>query len=162
MTGAGRFILLALVLLVITPLLCGQNISLSQGVRLVMNPLEPFSRSIGLRDEKIQEAARTGITGAGLKIDESSGFTISVRIVALAQVEEDLFPFRVEVHGGTSRDRFRDGEKSPDEIGDIPAVKNISIPWNDDETLLSATRRLAKRVALELRKEIGRRGLNRR
>ena len=161
-----RFILLALGIVLITPFLCGQSyrtvITSSQGIRLVMNPLDQFSRAFGLRDEKIEEAAHKGITGSGFRINQSSDLVISISVIPLPQRDEDLFPFRIEVHGGTALEKAAGKEYSPDIIGDIPAVKNITVPWNDEDKILSTTQQLANKVATELRKEIRRRQFNRR
>ena len=161
-----RFILVALGIVLITPFLCGQNyrtvITSSQGIRLVLNPLDQFSRAFGLRDEKIEEAARKGITGSGFRTNETSDLVISVSIIPLSQQEEDVFPFRIEIHGGTTLEKAAGKEFSPDIIGDIPAVKNITVPWNDEDKILLMVEQLANKVATELRKEIRRRQFNRR
>ena len=161
-----RFILVALGIVLITPFLCGQNyrtvITSSQGIRLVMNPLDQFSRAFGLRDEKIEEAAHKGITGSGFRTNESSDIVISVSIIPLSQQEEDVFPFRIEVHGGTTLEKAAGKEFSSDIIGDIPAVKNITVPWNDEDKILLTVEQLANKVATELRKEIRRRQFRRR
>ena len=161
MIATKRFLLIVLGIVLITPFLCGQSyrtvITSSQGIRLVMNPLDQFSRAFGLRDERIEESARKGITGSGFRINESSDIVVSVSVVPLPQQDEDLFPFRVEVHGGTSLEKAAGKEFSPEIIGDIPGVRTVTVPWNDEEKILSTTRELAIKVATELRKELRRR-----
>ncbi len=161
MIVAKRFIFAFVALVVITPFLCGQNyrtvITRSQGIQVVMNPLDQFSRAFGLRDEKIEEAARNGVRASGFRTNQTSDLVVSVSIISLPQREEDLYPFRIEVHGGTSLEKAAGKESSPDIIGDMPAVKNITVPWNDESKILSITKQLAATVATKLRNEIIRR-----
>src|SRR5258708_1744119 len=105
---AKHFTLVIVALLLITPLICAQSsgikMSLSQGIRMVVNPLDELSRALGIRDEEIARALRDGIEANRWRVSESSDLVISVSIHSLPQREEDLYAYRVEVHGGTSEE----------------------------------------------------------
>lgn len=161
-----RSVLLLVALVIVSPLLCGQDLqhmpAISDGAHLVLGPLDQFSRAFGLQDDRMRDAARRGIESHGWQLNDGSDLMISVTIIALPQRDEDMFSFRIEVHGGTSLDKAAGRENAPDVIGDIPAVKTISVPWNNESKILSTTKQLAATVAVKLRKEIIRRQSNRR
>ncbi|HTK83260.1 MAG TPA: hypothetical protein VL633_13320 [Bacteroidota bacterium] len=148
-------------MLLITPFLCGQTVP-PPGVRLLVNPVDQFSRAFGVRDQDVDDAVRKGITKNGLRPDESSDLVVSVSIIPIAQHEEDRYPFRIEVHGGSEFDETAGNEFSRDVIGDIPAVKNLTVAWGDEDRILAAVRELAGNIAIELRKELRRRRSGRR
>lgn len=128
--------------------------TISQGIQVVIGPIDQFSRTFGLQDDKIADAVRRAIEGEGWKLNESSGLVITVTVAALSQRDEDKFPFKIEVHGGTSPQAANGHEDELWVIGDIPAVRSVDVAWNDDSTILSTTTRLAKTVAYKLRKEV--------
>ncbi len=161
MIATKQFTFIVLALVLITPFICAQVsrsvITLSQGINLMMNPLDQFSRTLGLRDEEIVEAARGGIESNRWKLSESSDLVVSVSVNSLPQREEDLYPFRVEVHGGTSHESSAGKEFSLEIIGDIPAVKTIAVPWGDHSKILTTVEELATSVSAKLRREVIRR-----
>jgi hypothetical protein len=148
-------------LVVITPFICAQNsrtaVNLSQGINLLVTPLNDFSRALGLRDDEVENAARMGIESNRWRMNNSSNLVISLNVVALPQRDEDLYPFRIEVHGGMSHEVTAGKEFSPDVVGDIPAVKTISIPWADDSKILATVEELSSTVSGKLRREVIRR-----
>ena len=158
MSLSHRSVLLLVALVIITPLLCGQDLqrlpSLSRGVHLVVGPLDQFSRSFGLQDDKIHDAARSGLESCGWKLNDASELMVSVTVTALPQRDEDKFPFRIEVHAGTSPEAASGHENATWVIGDIPAVKSIDVPWNDHASIVSAANQLAKSIAVKLKREV--------
>ncbi len=153
-----RSVLLLVALVIITPLLCGQDLqrlpSLSHGVNLVVGPLDQFSRSFGLQDDKIHDAARAGLESCGWKLNDASELMVSVTVTALPQRDEDKYPFRIEVHAGTSPEAASGNEDAPWVIADIPAVKSIDVAWNDHASIISAANRMAKSIAVKLKREV--------
>lgn len=158
MIFAHRSTLFLIVIVALTPFFCGQACqttrSSSDSVNLIVGPLDEFSRVFGLHDDKIFESARDALTSNGLKIDESSTLIVNVSIVSMPQTDEDLYPFKIEVHGGTSLEAAEGHKNEPWVIGDIPQIKMVNSPRNDDTKILDAVRQLTRDVGLKLRKEL--------
>jgi len=154
----GPDVFLLLVMILFMPLFCGQaqqrSAKPSYNVELVIAPFDPFTRSSGLDDDKVYRAAAAVLTSQGFVLDDKSGVMLSVTISSLPQTDEDLYPFKVEVHAGTRPALMKEDVDASATIGDIPGLKNVSASINNDTKIIEAVREVVTTVGSKLRKEM--------
>ena len=152
-----RFLVALVVIIMLTPIICGQgsrsNASSERNVCLVVNPLDGYAHAMGLREEHLRDAATRAIERKGWKLDRACAVKISVTLTLLAQTEEDLFPFRITVHGGSSSP-VDSAVQSGKIISVVPGRMTVSVPWRDHGRLLSAVGGLTDSVLTRLQEKI--------
>ncbi|MBI1807016.1 MAG: hypothetical protein HYR76_08210 [Ignavibacteria bacterium] len=97
---------------------------LRNGIGTVINGLDDFTRAWGFQTDQLDDAAQLGVKSAGWNISQSSNFVVVVSLSAIAQREEDLYAFKIEVHGGSTALDAGDSE-ALGTLGDVSAARMI-------------------------------------
>ncbi len=127
-----------------------------QGVAIVIAPFDNFAQSWGVRADLLRDAGNNGVINAGWHVSDGSPFLITVAVSSLTQTEEDLYAFRIDVHGGES-ELLRAAEDSTRWIPDIAARRTINVPKDGNDRLSAEVNDMVEGVAAKLRSEILRR-----
>ena len=157
---SNKAILILLAMLIFMPLFCGEaqqrSSMASHHVDLIIAPFDALTRTSGLDDDKVYRSAADILKSQGFVIDEKSGVTLSVTISSLPQTDEDFYPFKVEVHGGTRPAMLVDEADAFQSIGDIPGFKNVRGSMNTDWEVIAGVREVVATVASKLKWEMDR------
>ena len=133
---------------------------LRAGLEVTLLPMTQFCKDWGIRFDALESAGREGAEGAGWTVHKSANTIISVSVTPLTQREEDLYAFRLEVHGGVQADQNAGVEDAPADVGDISARRTIDVPKGDDGLLVTSVRTMVSSVAEKLKRELYRREMH--
>jgi len=117
-----------------------------EGVNIIVQIPAAADRAYGLSSDRFVETAKLAARAEGWEIDPNSKYFVRVGLEPVAQRQEDLYAFRINVEGGPI-----EPGRAHNRASTITASRIVDVPLRDHSKLHVAIDELVRGIAFKLR-----------